>query len=252
MSGCLSLAPLDVVNSRAKLFNSFTRGSLVARCTLHVACVAAGTCLTPANASQQSRVAVLLLHFALIKHHVARATPSQVAWLPPTRRMRHAAVLQCVAAMLSHLPLTATRWHFAAAAADGSELIGLPRTNCATKKEQREENGENAAGCCPPAAAVTCCLLSPAFVCLLSICGQCDRMPGQHTAHTHGTHTHSHTHVCSSAPKMGQLNVSRFPETKAMPFNFGLSLATLPYSVCPAAVCLMDASLPSQHLRVHN
>lgn len=80
--------------------------------------------------------------------------------------------------------------------------------------------------CCPSAANVTACLAS--------------------TRHTHTAHTHTHTHVCSSAPKMGQLNVSRFPETKAMPFNFGLSLATLPYSVCPAAVCLMDASFPSK------
>lgn len=184
---------------------------------------------------------MLLLHFALIKHHVARATPSQVAWLPPTRRMRHAAVRS------RHVVAPTTRWHFAAAAADGSELIGLPRTNCATKKEQemqREENGENAAGCCPPAAVVTCCLLSPDCVCLLSICGQCDRMPGQHTAHTHGTHAHPHTCVQLSSEN-GSVKCFPFPGNQ----SDAIQLRPQPGHaavLCVPSRCLPNGRIPSK------
>lgn len=78
--------------------------------------------------------------------------------------------------------------------------------------------------CCPSAANVTACLAS--------------------TRHTHDTHTtHTHTHVCSSALKMGHLNVSHFPETKAMPFNFGLSLATL---LCVPSRWLPNGRIPSR------
>lgn len=97
---------------------------------------------------------------------------------------------------------------------------------------------QGAAGCCPPAAAVTCCLLSPAFVCLLSICGQCDRMPGQHTAHTHGTHAHPHTCVQLSSENG---SVKCFP----FPGNQSDAIQLRPQPGHAAVLCVPSRCLPN-------
>lgn len=125
--------------------------------------------------------------------------------------------------------------------ADGSELIGSPRTNCATKAEQVGA-GATAAGGGGGAAGEGCCrllsssALSPAADDMLSSAAPAFVCPSAASVTTRlasvATHTETHT------PKMGHLNVSRFPETNAMPFNLLLSL--LHASVCSPS-CVMDA-----------
>lgn len=149
-------------------------------------------------------------------------------------------------------PTRPPHWHPLAlcAAADGSELIGSPRTNCATKKEQetqREEGGE----CCRLlSSCCNCHLLSLACVCLLSICGQCDRNARPHT-HTHPhTHTQAHTlapaHMCSAQLRKWVSYHKCFP----FPGNQSDAIQLRPQpghaTLCVASRCLPNGRIPSK------
>lgn len=149
---------------------------------------------------------------------------------PPTRH----------AALRSRHPLALPAGSTLCSVADGSELIGSPRTNCATKAEQEQEEEQveapqvkDAAGCCPPVRCHLLLLLlssaSPAFVCP-SAASVTTRLASVATP----THTHRERH----SPENGSLKCFPFPGNLCDAIQLGPQPGHA--SVCSPS-CVMDA-----------